>query len=241
MKTLLVLLLAIATLALTPASTAEPVRPVNGPVHSPAVDPSHFAHPKANAYFPLTPGLVTRLRGTDDGEQLREVVRVTRRTELIEGVRATVVLDVVRRADGCLAERTTDWFAADADGTVWYFGEDTATYEDGRLDSREGSWRAGVRGATPGVVMPASPRAGQAFRQEYLRGHAEDQAWIVQRHTTVRVPYGRLRDVVRSFEWTRLEPRVMSAKYYAPGLGIVREQDIAGGTETVVLVSVRHR
>jgi hypothetical protein len=87
--------------------------------------------------------------------------------------------------------------------------------------------------------MPADPQPTDAYRQEYRRGHAEDQAWVVQRRASVRVPYGRLHDVVRTFEWSRLEPRVMSAKYYAPGLGIVREQDVAGGTESVALVSVR--
>jgi hypothetical protein len=86
--------------------------------------------------------------------------------------------------------------------------------------------------------MPADPHAGQAFRQEYLRGHAEDQAWIVGRHARAVVPAGRYRDVVRSFEWTRLEPHVVSLKKYAPGVGIVEESDVAGGTERFELVSV---
>jgi hypothetical protein len=56
---------------------------------------------------------------------------------------------------------------------------------------------------------------------------------------TVKVPYGRLRHVVRTFEWSRLEPRVMSEKLYAPGIGIVKEHDVAGGNERFVLVAVR--
>jgi hypothetical protein len=203
---------------------------------------AQFDHPQENPYFPLRPGTVSRYRVHEDGEPFREKVTVTGRTRIILGVRTTVVRDVLRRADGTVAERTHDWYAADDDGNVWYFGEATATYDrQGHLDSREGSWQAGAHGAVQGVIMPADPQPTNAYRQEYRRGHAEDQAWIVQRHARVRVPYGHLRDVVRSFEWSRLEPRVLSTKYYAPGLGIVREQDVAGGHEFVELVSVRHR
>ena len=198
-----------------------------------------FDHPRQNAYYPLVPGTVSRLRGTDEGERFRETVTVTRRHKTIQGVRTTVVLDVVRRADGSLAERTHDWYAADNRGNVWYFGEATATYdEQGRLEDREGSWQAGVAGARRGIIMPASPHPTDAFRQEFDRGDAEDQAWIVQRGLTLKVPYGTVRHAVRSFEWTRLEPGVISTKIYAPGLGIVRERDVSGGSETFELVSV---
>ena len=203
-------------------------------------DPASFAHPQANPYFPLRPGLVTRLRGTDDGQHYREVVRITHRTKTIQGVRTTVVRDVVRRADGSLAERTHDWYAADDRGTVWYFGERTATYHrDGTVESREGSWEAGVDGARAGKVMPADPHPSRAYRQEFLRGEAEDQAWVVQANATRTVPAGTYHHVVRSLEWSRLEPGVVSVKFYAPGVGIISEHDMSGGHETFELVSVR--
>jgi hypothetical protein len=90
------------------------------------------------------------------------------------------------------------------------------------------------------VIMPANPHPTDAYRQEFRQGHAEDQAWIVQNHASLRVPYGSFDHVVRSFEWTRLEPHVVSVKFYAPHLGIVREHDVAGGTETMELVAVHH-
>ncbi len=209
---------------------------------TPTVDPGQFDNPRPNSYFPLEPGTVSRLRGTDDGERFGEVVTVTHRTKMVQGVRTTVVRDVVRRADGSLAERTHDWYATDNDGRVWYFGERTATYtKNGDLESREGSWQAGVDGARAGTIMPPHPRPTQAYRQEYWKGHAEDQAWIVRRGGSTTVPYGRVRHVVRSYEWSRLEPGVMSLKLYGPGVGIVREKDVAGGTEVFKLVSVTHR
>jgi hypothetical protein len=202
---------------------------------------TQFNHPQQNPYFPLTAGTIYRYRGSDDGERFRETATVTYAKKTILGVSTTVVRDVLRRVDGSIAEKTFDWYAADNNGTVWYFGERTATFDEhGNLESREGSWQAGVDGAVPGTIMPADPRPTDAYRQEFYRGHAEDQAWIVQRHASIVVPYGTLHDVVRSFEWTRLEPGVVSAKFYAPGLGIVKERDVAGGNELFKLVWVRH-
>ena len=207
-----------------------------------AVDPGNFTQPRDNPYFPLEPGTVSRYRGSEDGERFHERVVVTGRTKVIQGVTTTVVRDVVRRADGSVEERTRDWYAADNDGNVWYFGEATATYdEEGALESREGSWQAGVDGAVAGTIMPAEPGPTDAYRQEHYRGEAEDQAWIVERGITTSVPYGTVHDVVRSFEWSRLEKDVVSAKLYAPGLGIVREYDVSGGDETFVLVGVQRR
>ncbi|MBO9522620.1 MAG: hypothetical protein J7518_13865 [Nocardioidaceae bacterium] len=233
MRKLIIPAIALAA-AVGGASSALPRRSAAG-----AVDPASFTHPVANPYFPLTPGLVLRYRGSEDGEHFREVVRVTARHLTIQGVRTTIVHDVVRRADGSIAEKTADFYAADNTGKVWYFGENTATYdEDGTLESHEGSWRAGVHGAVAGTIMPAHPRPTDAYRQEFLRGQAEDQAWIVSRGARLRVPAGRFTHVVRSFEWSRLEPRVVSVKLYAPGVGIVAERDVAGGNERFVLVSI---
>ena len=201
-----------------------------------------FDDPQPNPWFPLEPGTVTRYRGTEDGRRFTEKVVVTSRTMVVDGVTTTVVFDVVRRADGSVAERTSDWYAADDAGNVWYFGEHTATYDrDGTVESREGSWQAGVDGAVAGMIMPADPVPTDAYRQEYLRGSAEDQAWIVQRGVTTTTPGGTFHDVLRSFEWSRLEKDVISAKLYAPGIGIVREEDVSGGDETFVLISVHHR
>ena len=205
---------------------------------TPAFDPAAFAHPVENVYFPLTPGLVTRLHGTDGEERFVEKVRVTNRTKIIAGVPAVVVRDVLRRPDGTVAEATDDWYADDDQGNVWYLGEDTATYdEQGRLEDREGSWEAGVNGAEPGIILPHDPQPSTANRMEYSKGVAEDQGWVVQRLGRVNTPGGRFTDVVRSLEWSRMEPRVISQKFYAAGLGIVEERDLAAGQEHFWVVS----
>jgi hypothetical protein len=205
-----------------------------------AVDPADFTTPVPNPYFPLEPGTVSILRGSEDGERLLNKTRITSSTKVILGVTTTVVSDVLY-ADGMLQEKTTDWYAPDNSGNVWYFGERTAVYNrKGKVVSKEGSWQAGVKGAVAGMIMPANPGPTDAYRQEFFKGHAEDQAWIVARHQVARVPIRRVAEVVRSYEWTRLEPGVVSLKLYGPGLGIIREKDVAGGNELLELVKVEH-
>jgi hypothetical protein len=239
---------ALAVSTIVGAAVAAGAAPSGSPAAAPSsagqstVDPTDFGHPVMNPWFPLEPGTTTVLRGTDEGQRFRERVRVTDRTRVIEGVAVRVVRDVLRRADGSLAEATSDWYAPDDAGNVWYFGERTATYDRrGHLESREGSWQAGVDGASAGLIMPANPEATDAYRQEYWPGHAEDQAWIVGFKATVTVPMRRFHHVLRTFEWSRLEPGVISTKLYARGVGVVREQDIAGGGEIFEVVAVREQ
>lgn len=213
------------------ASASPTVRSAAGP------DPANFTHPQPNTYFPLTPGFVTKFRGTDSGQVFHERVLVTHKTKQIQGVKARVLLDVLRRADGTVAEKTHDWYAADNDGNVWYLGEDTATYHrDDTVGSREGSWEAGAHGAVAGLIMPADPKPTDAYRQEYWPGHAEDQGWVVAAHENKKVPAGSYRDVIRTYEWSRLEKNVVGLKFYAPGVGPIIDRELGG--EDFVLVSV---
>ena len=134
---------------------------------SKAGTPKTFVEHIDNPWFPLVPGTTYIYRGMKDGEPSREVLRVTNRTKLIQGARCTVLEDRLYLS-GRLEERTTDWYAQDEKGTVWYFGEDTAELdEQGRVTSREGSWQAGVDGARAGIYMPADPKVGQSVRQEF--------------------------------------------------------------------------
>ena len=82
---------------------------------------------------------------------------------------AAIVRDTAYE-DGVPIEDTLDWFAQDADGNVWYLGENTAEFEDGELTSRGGSFEAGVDGALPGIIMPVVPGAGDVLPAGVLRG-----------------------------------------------------------------------
>jgi hypothetical protein len=202
--------------------------------------PSRFVHGVMNPWFPLRPGTTWTYRGVKDGKPSRDVVRVTGATRRIAGVVCTAVSDRLYLS-GRLEERTTDWYAQDKAGNVWYFGEDTAELDaHGKVTTREGSWLAGVHGARAGLFMPARPRVGQTALQEYYKGHAEDHFRVVSLSARVRTPAASSSHALLTKEWTPLEPRVLDHKYYVRGIGTVLEQTVKGGDERNVLVSI-HR
>ena len=192
-----------------------------------------------NPWFPLRPGTIYRYRGMKDGQRSREVLTVTHQTKTIQGVRCTVVRDLLYTR-GRLHERTSDWYAQDAAGNVWYYGEATAELDAaGKVTSTEGSWQAGVHGARAGIYMPAHPRPGQSGRQEYYRGQAEDQFRVVSLSARVRTAAASSNRALLTKEFTRLEPGVLDHKYYVRGIGTVLEQTVRGGSERNELVSMR--
>ena len=210
---------------------------------------AHTTVPQANAFvrrvdnpwFPLQPGTVFVYRGVKDGEPVRDVVTVTDRTKVIQGVHCTVVKDLLYES-GHLAERTADWYGQDRRGNVWYFGEDTAELdESGHVTTREGSWQAGVDGARAGIFMPAHPRVGQSALQEFYKDHAEDRFRVLSLSVSVRVPYVASRHALLTKETTRLEPGVVGHKLYVRGVGLVKEETVKGGNERVVLMAVHRR
>jgi hypothetical protein len=206
---------------------------------APASQPRTFVPRIDNPWLPFKPGTVWVYRGVKDGKPARDVVRVTAATRVIDGVRCTAVSDRLYLR-GKLAERTTDWYAQDSRGDVWYYGEATAELDaSGRVKNTEGSWRAGVDGAKPGIVMPARPRVGQSFRQEFYRGQAEDHFQVLDLSASVRVPYVASKHALLTKEWTPLEPDVLDHKLYVRGIGMVKEQTVKGGDERAVLVSLR--
>jgi hypothetical protein len=206
---------------------------------SPPFRPAAFVAHVDNPWFPLVPGTVYVYRGVKDGKPSRDVVTVTYATRVIHGVRATAVRDLLY-VDGRLEERTTDWYAQDRAGNVWYFGEATAELDaNGRVTTREGSWLAGVGGAKPGIYMPAHPRVGVSGRQEYLKGHAEDHFRVGALNAKVSVPALRSTHALLTEEWTPLEPGVLDHKLYVRGVGTVLDQTVKGGDERNALISVR--
>ena len=113
------------------------------------LDPAEFTTEIDNPYWPMSPGSRWVYREEDPEGALRVVVTVTDETKTIaNGVEARVVHDVVSQ-DGEPVEVTDDWYAQDAEGNIWYLGEETAEYENGEVVSREGSFEAGVGGAKP--------------------------------------------------------------------------------------------
>jgi len=221
-----------------PGTTTGPGAPVidpgDGGEYAPSIDPADFVDAVDNPYFPLAPGSRWVYEGQSEGTAERIEVEVLDERRTIMGISAVVVRDRVY-VDDELAEDTSDWYAQDADGNVWYLGEATTSFEDGTT-SDAGSWEYGVDGALPGIVMPATPTVGDAYRQEYYAGEAEDMGEVIAVGETVTIGLGEYTDVVVTEDWTPLEPDVIENKAYAPGVGVIHEEDVAGGDETVELV-----
>lgn len=204
----------------------------------PSLPPARdFVRDITNPWLGFRPGKVFRYRArTDEGIE-KIVVEVTNRKKTIMGVSTTVVRDRVY-LNGELIEDTRDWFAQDKAGNVWYFGEDSKEYEDGKVVSTEGSWQAGVDGAQPGILMLARPWTGAEYQQEVAPGVAEDRARVLGVSEKVRLRHRVSERALKTLEWTPLEPDLREYKYYVRGVGLVLVTQ-TDGTGRVELVSSR--
>jgi hypothetical protein len=235
---LLVLVVGIGGTALRITGTAA-AGSTTQQAYAPHINPSEFATTIDNKYFRLKPGTTFVYKGNSGGDPERDVMSVTHSTKRIMGVKCVVVKDRVF-AQGKLGEKTFDWYAQDNKGNVWYFGENSKEYKKGHVVSTVGSWEAGKAGAKPGIIMQAHPKVGQTYRQEYSKGSAEDMARVLKLNGSAKVPDGSFHHVLVSKEWTPLEPGVAEHKYYAAGVGDIKEVSVKGPSETLELVGVNH-
>jgi hypothetical protein len=211
--------------------------------YDPVIDPNDFVDFDAvieeeeiltpNPYFPLIPGTTWEYLALDADEEVIEriLVEVLEETTEILGVPCIVVRDRVWELDEeeeeVLVEDTDDWYAQDLVGNVWYFGELSQEFEDGELISLEGSWKAGRDGAKPGILMLADSQPDDIYRQEFLLGEAEDIAKVISiGMEVVNVPFGDyMQDVLKTQEWTPIEPDGLEFKFYAPNTGLILEMN----------------
>ena len=203
------------------------------------LEPAEFTTKIDNPYWPMSPGSKWVYSETDtQGTHEKAVVEVTNKTKTIaNGIEARVIRDTASE-NGKPVEITDDWYAQDSAGNIWYMGEKTAEYKNGKVTSTAGSFEAGVDGAQAGIAMPANPEPGMAYRQEYYKGVAEDKgAVITVGEEQVEVPFGHFNtDVLMTRDLVPLEPRVQELKFYAPDVGPVLSvhTDGAGGRAELV-------
>lgn len=203
-----------------------------------------------NSYFPLIPATTyTYEADTRDGCE-EDVVSVTYQTQLIDGVETVVVHDQVFDGDSCssdssaLTEDTLDYYAQDNSSNVWYFGEDTFDCQGAsHCTPGEGTWRAGVNGGIPGIVMLANPRSGDTYRQEFAEGVAADQATVTAVGVTARLQrddalQSSFANCIVTKEFTVLEKGSIGSKTYCPDVGVVIDIDHHGAIVRSELVSI---
>ncbi len=225
----------IALLLLLLAAATSPVLAA-----PPKFDKANFSHPLDinNQYQPLQPGTTYVYDGTTDGKPTHETFVVTHETKTILGIQVRVIRDSVFEK-GKLIEQTDDWFAQDNAGNVWYMGEFSTDFKNGKVVSHEGSWEGGVNGAQPGIIMEAHPKVGDTYQQESAPGVAEDMAKVLSLSESICVPFGCFTNVLKTKEFTPLEPGVVEQKFYAPGVGEIRAVIVQGGSEESHLVRIQ--
>jgi hypothetical protein len=211
----------------------------------PEFDETDFTDPAANPYFPLDTGISLTYRGTrTDGEPVVEhsVLTVQGPGPTILGVPTITVLDEAFE-DGVIVERTFDYYAADDEGNVWYFGEDVTNFrydDEGKLlgTDDESAWRAGVNGALPGISVPANPEVGLTLFQEHAPAdEAMDYAEVLATDLDVTGPAGTFSKVMKTFESSTVETDLREFKYYAPGFGMIRaDEDMSAALDDPAII-----
>ena len=200
-----------------------------------------------NPYLPMAEGATWRWKGQFRGQPYTQEDRVLNYTRQIDGVVTRPVIDLDYVAGGIISG-STDYYAQDDQGNVWYLGEDTVHYVRGKLTDHADSWIAGKDGALPGIFMPARPVPGQRrFQQEYAPDVAADVEHITTNSKSLCVPLRCNARVVEADDTTVRNPGVLAAKYNAPGVGLIGEDTLAGDPYAYKLISfsppaaTRHR
>lgn len=175
-----------------------------------------------NDYFILEPGYQLVLEG--GGERLQ--ITVLDETKTVAGV-DTRVVEEREWNNNKLKEVSRNYFAiCPQTRDVFYFGEDVDNYKDGRVANHDGSWLAGVNGNRPGLIMPGAPKRGMKYYQEIAPGVAMDRAEIESLEETCSTPAGSFKRCMKVKEGSAIELFAKEYKYHAPGVGLVRDEDL---------------
>ena len=175
-----------------------------------------------NPYFVLEPGFQLVLEGGDTKLQ----VTVLDETREVDGV-TTRVVEEREWKNGKLYEVSRNFFAlCEQTKDVYYFGEDVDYYENDKVVKHDGAWLAGVNGNRAGLIMPGAPRPGMRYYQEIAPGVAMDRAEIVSLTETCTTRAGTFPNCMKVKEGSALEFWATEYKYHAPGIGLVRDEDL---------------
>jgi hypothetical protein len=174
-----------------------------------------------NAYFVLEPGFQAVLEGGDTKLQ----VTVLNETKTIDKV-LTRVVEEREWKNGALYEVARNYFAlCEQTKDVYYFGEDVDFYKNGKVVKHDGTWHAGGKNK-PGLMMPGTPKLKMKYYQEIAPGIAMDRAEIVSLNESCKTPAGTFSKCMKVKETSDLDLLASEYKYYAPGIGLIRDADL---------------
>jgi hypothetical protein len=145
----------------------------------------------------------------------------------------TRVVEEMEWEDGELIEVSRNFFAICIEtNSVFYFGEDVDIFNEDGSVSHEGAWRAFENGNEPGLMMPGIILLGASYFQEVAPDVALDRATIVSMDAELETPLDMFENCLITYETTPLEPNAKDWKFYAPGVGLIKD----GPAELVEIV-----
>lgn len=128
----------------------------------------------------------------------------------------TRAIQYVAYEDRHIVEYALDWYAQADDGSVWYFGEDVFSYEDGALANRDGTWLV-ERDGPLAMIMPAMPVVGNVYRVENIPARVFEEVTVTDIATTLDGPSG---PITGGMTGQQLHMNASySDKIFAPGYG----------------------
>ena len=175
-----------------------------------------------NDYFILEPGFQLVLEGGNE----KLAITVLNETIEIDDTVTRVVEERGWRNDE-IVEISYNFFAfCEETKDVYYYGEDVDMYSGGQIYSHSGAWRAGADDARAGLIMPGEPVVGMKYFQEIAPGVAMDRAEVISVDETFSTPAGEFTNVLVTKEGTALNLFEQEFKTYAPGIGLIQDQNL---------------
>ncbi|RJP19927.1 MAG: hypothetical protein C4529_10510 [Deltaproteobacteria bacterium] len=175
-----------------------------------------------NPYFVLEPGFQLVFEGGDTKLE----ITVLDKTKTVDGI-VTRVVEEKEWKNGKLHEIAMNYFAfCEQTKDVLYFGEDVDYYKNGKVVNHDGTWLAGTNGNRPGLIMPGTPKSAMRYYQELAPGIAMDRAEIVSLDETCTTPAGTFSGCMKVKEGSAIDILAKEYKYYAPGIGLIRDEDL---------------
>jgi hypothetical protein len=203
-------------------------------IPTPSPDADDFVQQVDNPLLPLAPGTVWTYDVAGSAVQ-RVEMRVEERHESVAGISCVVVHRTAYDRDGAKIQESETFYAQDAAGNVWLFGERPVVAS---VDSSR-SWMAGVDGAQAGIAMLATPRVGDGYLQQLAPG-AADRATVLALDEERTVPAGTFGGLLLTEDTSTLptSDELVVRRAYAAGTGLMEETTMVGGTQRLVLASV---
>lgn len=188
-------------------------------------DSCTFSTTGRNMFFVLEPGYRLVLKGIDEKDTVELVITVLDETKKVGNIETRIV-EENELVNGETEEISRNFFAfCKQTGSIFYFGEEVDIYKDGKIVNHEGAWLAEGKNK-PGIGMPGSYLLGARYYQEIAPGVAMDRAEIISISETMKTPAGEFSGCLMTEETNALKPKEKEIKYYAPGIGLVKEEEL---------------